>query len=188
MALALAANEEKNENDSTGSLEVARSTYESLQYDFPQRSASDLKALAAHMRDNASAFPITFMLFRNALELAQRSDVSTSAAAALLIQCYFTPFQTMHVDAFQLQETSSMEAKLLFICYHTTYSPLSSLSLDDWNHLQCTDLCCSTASKLYEWPQTANQEAVLLHMEWIRYMHLLRDRMLQYPVTCAGIL
>ncbi|CAK4899561.1 unnamed protein product [Aphanomyces euteiches] len=188
MALALAANEEKNQDDSTGSLEVARSTYESLQYDFPQRSASDLKALAAHMRDNALAFPITFMLFRNALELAQRSDVSTSAAAALLIQCYFTPFQTMHVDAFQLQETSSMEAKLLLICYHTTYSPLSSLSLDDWNHLQCTDLCCSTASKLYEWPQTANQEAMLLHMEWIRYMHLLRDRMLQYPVTCAGIL
>ncbi|CAK4326720.1 unnamed protein product [Aphanomyces euteiches] len=138
MALALAANEEKNQDDSTGSLEVARSTYESLQYDFPQRSASDLKALAAHMRDNALAFPITFMLFRNALELAQRSDVSTSAAAALLIQCYFTPFQTMHVDAFQLQ--------------------------------------------------TANQEAMLLHMEWIRYMHLLRDRMLQYPVTCAGIL
>ncbi|CAK4076768.1 unnamed protein product [Aphanomyces euteiches] len=138
MALALAANEEKNQDDSTGSLEVARSTYESLQYDFPQRSASDLKALAAHIRDNALAFPITFMLFRNALELAQRSDVSTSAAAALLIQCYFTPFQTMHVDAFQLQ--------------------------------------------------TANQEAMLLHMEWIRYMHLLRDRMLQYPVTCAGIL
>ncbi|KAF0683168.1 Aste57867_24761 [Aphanomyces stellatus] len=190
LALALATNEEM-EKDVLSSTEIARTTYEALQYDFPQSSPHDLKVLATKMKEHGGDFPLTNMLFRNALELAQCSDITNSAAATLLVQCYFLPFQHSSLDSlqqFRLQENISMDAKLLFICYHTTYAPLSSLSLDDWNHLQCTDHCCSISTKLLHWPINGSDESTLLQMEWLRYMYLLRDRMIQYPVACAGIL
>ncbi|ETV91991.1 hypothetical protein H310_13628 [Aphanomyces invadans] len=187
LALALAANDEQ---DAVAPEAVARAAYESLQFDFPQISPSQLKALATHMRDDTATFPLTYMLLRNALELAQSSDGGSSAAAALLVQCFFLPFHASmdYLTHFHLQDDSSIYDKLLFISYHTTYAPLSSLSLDDWNHFQCTDLCCSIASTLLHYPTVGGPSAVLLQMEWLRYMYLLRDRILQYPVTCASIL
>ncbi|KAF0750943.1 hypothetical protein AaE_006548 [Aphanomyces astaci] len=128
------------------------------------------------------------MLLRNVLELAHGTDAISSSAATVLAQCLFLPFQSPHhLDHFHWPRHNTVHEKLLFICYRTTYAPLSSLSLDEWNHLQCTDLCCSIAATLLHYPKI-DPTAVLLQMEWMRYMYLLRDRILQYPVACASLL
>ncbi|RHY99585.1 hypothetical protein DYB37_006593 [Aphanomyces astaci] len=135
LAVALAANDVR---DAPTSGEMARNAYDALQFDFPQTSPSELKALATHLRNDPLTFPLTYMLLRNVLELAHGTNAISSSAATVLAQCLFLPFQSPHhLDHFHL--------------------PI-------------------------------DPTAVLLQMEWMRYMYLLRDRILQYPVACASLL
>ncbi|RHZ34304.1 hypothetical protein DYB26_012101 [Aphanomyces astaci] len=135
LAVALAANDVR---DAPTSGEMARTAYDALQFDFPQTSPSELKALATHLRNDPLTFPLTYKLLRNVLELAHGTDAISSSAATVLAQCLFLPFQSPH-------------------------------------HLDH-----------FHWP--IDPTAVLLQMEWMRYMYLLRDRILQYPVACASLL
>ncbi|RQM30442.1 hypothetical protein B5M09_012534 [Aphanomyces astaci] len=93
LAVALAANDVR---DAPTSGEMARTAYDALQFDFPQTSPSELKALATHLRNDPLTFPLTYMLLRNVLELAHGTDAISSSAATVLAQCLFLPFQSPH--------------------------------------------------------------------------------------------
>ncbi|OQR86449.1 hypothetical protein ACHHYP_10539 [Achlya hypogyna] len=189
LAQALAANE-ANMAQPKSDADVALDTYDALQFDFPVVTAADVRTLAMRMHGpDRSRFPVTRPLFLNALELSGKTDASLSAAAAtLLVQCYCRPFEDpAQLAAFRFEGDPSPDAKLLFVCYHTTYAPLSGLSGDDWNHFQVTDSCCAIAAQLLH-RSSASDAGMLLRLEWARYLYLLRDRMLQLPATCPVIL
>ncbi|KDO25299.1 hypothetical protein SPRG_09129 [Saprolegnia parasitica CBS 223.65] len=189
LAQALAANEAEQRVPKSAH-DVAMDAYDAMQFDFPMMSATDLRVLAERMHGrDRSQFPVTRPLFLNALELAAKADAAISAAAAcVLVQCFCIPFQDPSgLDAFRFESLASEDAKLLYMCYHTTYSPLSALTHDDWNYYQVTDACCSIAASLLHRPRTSD-ESLLLQMEWLRYLYILRDRMLQHPQTCPAIL
>ncbi|OQS07117.1 hypothetical protein THRCLA_00875 [Thraustotheca clavata] len=183
-ALAQALREnEKSETQGKNEQEQAHEVYKALQYDFPQVSSENLVFLA---RNWHCGYQMSAKLFENALELSGK----TAGGALVLVQCFFTPF--LHeemLDSFVIEKgkMTRNEEKMIYVLLHTSYAPLSLISMQEWKDFQVTEKCIEIAKKLLHWNCTT-QEGMLLQLEWMRYLYLLRDRMLQFPQNCSDIL